>query len=194
MGAALLTSFGILACAALPRLDLNYRLPAKTQELGRAACLSVEDDRSSRESFGPGARREFGGPDASISLTISRGGGEGQTLGIYEVPALMREAFGRRLQQAGVRVLPDRRPGELEISFQLKTFHLDLVDRKWLFEMGYDARLLREGKVLTTQSIHGKGERLRIFGTKQAEDLLTEVFTDALNQFDAARLFRQAGL
>lgn len=192
-GAALLFAFGILACAALPRLNVNYRLPPRAQDLGPAVYLSVQDDRPNKETFRPGARKEFGGPEASISLTLKSGESE-QSLGIFEVPMLFREAFQRRLGQAGVSVRPERRAGEPEISILLKTFSLDLVDRKWLFEMSFDARLLRDGKLLTTQMINGKGERLKIYGLKQAEDVVTEVFTDTINQFDAARLFRQAGL
>jgi hypothetical protein len=193
--AVLLLSLGILSCSSIPRLNVSYQLPpGSAQRVGPPVFLSIHDDRANKETFGMGARRDFGGADASIILTIRSADGEGQSLGIFDLPVLLREAFQRRLTKAGLDIRPERRARDPEISILLKTFSLDLVDRKWLFEMSYDACLVREGRVLSTQTISGKGERMKIYGLKQADDMVTEVFTDTLNQFDGARLLRQAGL
>jgi len=71
---------------------------------------------------------------------------------------------------------------------------LDLVDRKWLFAMSFEARLIKEGRVLSSQTISGNAERLKIYGYGQADEVVTEVFTDTLNQFNPDRLLRLAGM
>jgi hypothetical protein len=193
--AVLLLSSGILSCSSIPRLNVSYELPpGSAQRVGTPVFLSVQDDRANKETFGMGARREFGAPEASISLTLRSGDGEGQSLGIIDIPMLLKEAFQRRIAKAGLDVLPEKRSRDPEITILLKTFSLDLVDRKWLFDMSYEAQLSKEGRVVSTQTITGKGERMKIYGYKQADDVVTEVFTDELNQFDAAKLLRQGGL
>ncbi len=193
--AFLLLSLGILSCSSIPRLNVSYQLPpGSAQRVGPAVFLSIHDDRANKETFGMGARREFGVPEVSITLTTRSGDGEGQNLGIFDLNMLLREAFRRRLEKAGLDVLPEKRSRDPEITILLRTFSLDLVGRKWLFEMSYEAQLSKEGRVVSTQTIGGKGERMKIYGYKQADDLVTEVFSDTLNQFDAARLLKQGGL
>lgn len=193
--AVLLLSSGILSCTSIPRLNVSYQLPSSSaQRVGPPVFLSVQDKRANQETFGMGARREFGGPEASITLTTRSGEGEGQNFGIVDIPLLLRETFQRRLEKAGLDVLPEKRSRDLEITILLRTFSLDLVGRKWLFEMSYEAQLSKDGRVVSTQTISGKGERMKIYGYKQADDVVTEVFTDTLNQFDAARLLKQGGL
>lgn len=183
----------VASCAAIPRLTVTYGLPARTGEYtGKTVFLAVQDGRQSRETMGSGAREHFGAP-VSLALAVRRGGEEGRALGVFDLPMLLEEAFKRRVEQAGLQVSSESRSADAEISILLKDFFLDLLGRKWRFVMAYEARLVRDGKVLSTQTISGNGERLKLYGHKQADEVVTEVFTDTLNQFDPQRLLRQAG-
>jgi hypothetical protein len=154
----------------------------------------VSDERSDKAIMGVGARNEFGGSSSVLSLAVARGEGGGVEIGIFDLSPFFKEAFRRRLESAGMHLTGDRKPGQVELTVAIQEFSLDLVDRKWLFRMGYEARLGKDGKALSTQKFSGNAERLKIFGRDQAEQLVGEVFTDMLNQMDVSRLFQQAGL
>jgi hypothetical protein len=76
----------------------------------------------------------------------------------------------------------------------LKEFKLDFGDRKWSSRMAYDAMLMRDGSVLSSQTVNGSAERIKIMGQTEAEKLLSELLTDTVNEMNVAALFRQAGL
>jgi hypothetical protein len=187
--------FGIMSCAAIPRLNVTYRLPTTPGKVQPTPVhLSVQDERQSDELMGRGARKDFGGIPVSMALNVKRGEEEVHGVGVFELPMLLKEGFARRIEQAGFDVSSERRSGQAEISILLKEFFLDLVDRKWRFAMAYEARLVKDGKVLSSQTISGSAERLKIFGHKQADEVVAEVFTDTLNQFNPGRLLQLAGM
>ncbi len=192
--AVLLLVLGIISCAAIPRLTITYGLPAKAGGYkGTPVFLTVQDQQQNREILGMGARRDFEGAPVSLAFAVKKGDEESQGIGVFELPMLLREAFKRRIEQAGFEVSSER-GAYPEISVLLKDFFLDLVDRKWRFSMAYEARLIKDGKVLASQTINGNGERLKVYGYKQADEVITDVFTDTLNQFNPERLLRQGGL
>jgi len=174
---------------------VTYRLPGKTTEAdSKAVFFTAVDERPTKDVMGSGAQREFGETQSVLSFAVAEGGGKGVEVGIFEVPVLVKEAFRRRLEQAGILILPDRGPGQIELCVAVRDFFLDLAERKWLFRMSYEARLLKDGKVLATQTISGNGERMKIFGKDQADEVVSEVFTDTLNQLNVGRLLDQARL
>jgi len=60
--------------------------------------------------------------------------------------------------------------------------------------MGFEALLMRDGSILSRQSVNGSAERIKIVGKSEAEKLLSELMTDTVNQMDVGALFKQAGL
>jgi hypothetical protein len=183
------------SCTALPYLRVVYRLPAKTDAwASRPVSFTVLDERPDKTILGAGAQNELGGSSSVLSLAVARGEGREVEIGIFDLSPFFREAFKKRLEYAGIQLSTDGKTGQLELRVAIQEFNLDLVDRKWLFRMGYEARLGKDGNVLSMQKFRGNAERLKIFGRDQAEQLVGEVFTDMLNQMDVSRLFQQAGL
>jgi len=80
------------------------------------------------------------------------------------------------------------------IEIDLKKFFLDLVDRKWVAEISYEARLIKNNKLLATETISGNAERFKMFPQSDAEKVLGEIFTDVVNKLDFGKLFQQAEL
>lgn len=183
------------ACTSLPYLNVTYRLPPRMDAVkGKMVCIDVEDARGVNAFLGAGAQNEFQDSPGSISLAVARGQGPEQKIGVYEVPLLVKEAFKRKLEEAGIEVITERRSGQVELSILLKDFLLDLVDRKWQFRMSCEVRLLRNGSILSWQRVSGQAERLKLIGREQADQVVGEVFTDTMNQLDVGRLFQQANL
>ena len=182
------------ACSPLPYLEVNYRLPLRSESLkGQKVSLDLEDARPGKDMIGRGARDDFGGFSGNMSLAVAREAGTGIRMGVYEAPSLFKEAFQKRLENAGAEVLSIKEKGVPDLTVVIQKFLLDLVDRRWMVQMAYEARLSKDGKVLARQIVSGEGERMKIMGRDQADVILGEVFTDLVNRVDLDRLFREAG-
>ena len=184
----------VLSCSSIPHLQLTYRLPREQGALaGKKAYLTVEDLRKDKQTLGPGARYEFEDPSGGISLSVAKGGGPGIRKGIYQPPALLKEAMESRLKHEGIDVVPETAT-PVQLSLLLKSFLLDRVERKWEVSISYEGRLLKEGKVLSSQIVSGEAERFELMGIEQAEVVIGDLFTDVVNRLDLTRLFRESGL
>ena len=186
--------FLVPCCSPIPHLQLTYRLPPAQKALaGKKLFVAVEDMRDDKNTLGKGARQDLENSAGDISLSVAKGAGPGIIKGIYQPPGLMKEALESRLKHEGVDVVPED-AASTGISVLLKSFLLDRTDRKWKVTIAYEARLMREGKVLSRQVVSGEGERFELVGTEQAGVLLGELFTDAMNKLDLNKLFQESGL
>jgi len=190
----LLVSLLMVSCASIPELQVLYKLPPPSKQLkGRLVALTVNDVRASKAVLGKGAEKEFKGFSGNISLSIGDYNKKEFKVGIFNVPDLMREAFKRKLENSGVKVLPEKTSGKLELMIVLREFSLDLEGREWVARMSYEARLIKGKATIATQIINGKAERYHLFGRDNADELMGEIFTDMVNAFGLSRLFKQAG-
>jgi len=183
----------MVSCAVIPELTINYRLPPESDELkGEKVYLVFEDIRESKDIMGRGARKDFKGFSGSISFSLARNKEDGFKIGSYDLRALCLKAFKSKLENLGVAVVSERKNSRSELVFVINEFYLDLVERKWIAKMGYEARLVKDGKICAKQMISGQAERLKIIGHAQADTVMGEIFTDIVNKLDVGKLFRQA--
>jgi hypothetical protein len=181
-------------CSPIPHLQLTYRLPPPQKALaGKKVFVAVEDMRTDKNTLGMGARRDLETSTGDISLAIAKGPDPGIIKGIYQPPALMKEALQSRLKYEGVDVVSED-TASTGIFIVIKSFFLDRKDRKWEANIAYEARLVSEGKVLSKQVVSGEAERFELVGTEQADVVLGELFTDAMNRLDLNKLFQESGL
>lgn len=193
---ALLLVLSILAsCTTILHLNVTYRLPAATEALkGKKVFLVLDDIRSNKDVIGPGARAAYQSVSENISLSLAGGSDSALKRGVYELPALFTKVFKRRLEQAGVMVVMSREDADVEMWILLEDFLLDLVGKTWKVKMAYEGRLVKDKRILSRQRVGGEAERLRLIGQKEADRMMGEFFTDAINRLDFARLFEQANL
>jgi hypothetical protein len=185
----------IISCASIPKLNVNYRLPPQSDRLrGKSVCLVVRDARTSKVFVGRGAQKDFQNFPGTIALTIFRKNEKGLAAGLYDPHTLVREGFRRKLENDGLEVASKKYFDGIELLIELKEFVLDLVERKWIVTMGYEAKLLKGGDVLATQMISGQAERMKLLGRGEAETAIGEIFTDMINRLDVLDLFEQARL
>jgi hypothetical protein len=183
-----------VACSKPSYIDIAYRLPPESLNLsGKAIGLRLEDLRADKEIFAGKAKKEYEFFTGLFSLSLQEGD-MNHIVGTYDLPALFREAFKRRIQQTGVEILDTADPDRPVITVYLKKFLLEGSGGKWLADISYEARLTRGEKTLATQSVSGKAERVKLIGLSGAEKVLGEIFTDSLNKFDIGKLFREAKL
>jgi len=189
----LLLLTAMFSCATIPHLNVEYRLPSKSDELkGKKVFLVFEDRRAGKDILGKGAQKDFKNFSGNISYSLAKGKEKGFKIGLYKVPSLFMEVFKVRLENLGIEVVSEGEKGETALVIVLEELLLDLIDRDWVVTMEYEARLLKDQKVLARQVITGQGERLKLVGRSQADVVMGEIFTDMINKLNVARLFQQA--
>ena len=185
----------ITSCATIPELKVTYQLPMRSEALkGKKVFLGFEDARKSKDLIGKGAQEQYRNFSGNITLFFTRGDEEGFKIGVYHIPALFKEVFKERLEYLGVVVVSEREESEIEMVIVLKDLLLDLVGRDWVVRMDYEAKLMKDGEFLGSQTVSGQGERLKVLGRREADKVMGEIFSDVVNRLDVPRLFQQAGL
>jgi hypothetical protein len=182
------------ACASKSYIDVKYRLPIASDDLkGKRVFLECRDIRSDKTIFGQNAKDDFKHFTGLFSLSVNQGQ-KPFVVGAFDLPSLFKEAFTRRLENSGLDVITQKEKTIPVLEIVIKEFRLDLVDRKWMAAIKYDARLLKGDLLLVTKTISGDAERVKIIGQGDAEKVLGEIFTEIVNQFNLGELLDQTSL
>ncbi len=190
----LLAVLGAAACATSNVLGVNYLLPAQPgASIGRSVAIAFEDARKDSAVLSPSARDELEGFTNVYALTVSKPGRSGELKGAYALGPLFTEILRYRLEDAGVRVVPSGAAADALFKFVLKDFRMDFGDRKWSATVAYEGRLLKNEALLSQQAVNGSAERMMWMKKADAEKVIGELVSDAVNQMDLASLFKQAG-
>ena len=192
-----LLAIGILtaACASSNVMNVQYQLPALAGgPIQRSVVIVFEDDRKSSAFLTRSAREELEGFSDVYALTVSRPGRGSELKGAYALGPLFTEILRYRLEDSGVKVVPSGANADAELNLVLKEFQLDFGDRKWSASVAYETRLLKNGTLLSMQAVTGSAERVMFMKKADAEKVVGELVSDAINQMDLTGLFKRAGL
>jgi len=74
------------------------------------------------------------------------------------------------------------------LIIKLNKFILDLEGRQWIAAISYDAEFIKNAETVV-RKFKGEGQKFRISGLNQAHMVVSEVFTDMINQLDIKSLF-----
>ncbi len=186
--AVMITGIMQVACAKKSYIYIDYRLPVASDDLkGQSVFLDCQDARASKAIFGKKAEDEFKHFTGLFSLVVYDGK-EPFVAGAFDLKSLFKEAFSRRLQYMGIEVITQQDKTTPVVEIIVREFGLDLVDRSWVANITYDARLLKDNKLLYTVTNSGDAERVKLLGLGGAEKVLGEIFTDIVNQLDIRKL------
>jgi hypothetical protein len=181
------------ACASKPFLKVQYQLPPSSTALAQErVSLTISDRRNDDAFLSSNAKKSLKNFNGTYSLVVLRDDGSGNLIGAYDFNSLWREIFKQRLQNEGVTVSAGEDSTNASLVIQIKVFKLDIVDRKWMLQMSYQAGLSRNNTILAKESVNGSAERLKVMGKSDAEKILGELVTDMVNKLDVAQLFRKA--
>ncbi len=182
----------IFACSSIPVLKVNYSLPPFSDDLrGREAFLEILDFRDPKVFLDKEAEKELENFPGNISFSIARHEEPGFKIGYYSPVSMFKEAIKRRLENEGLKILPQRSPDMPELQILLKRFLVQLVDRKWVVKMEYEAQLRKKEKKVASQTIIGQSERFKFVGRSQVDDAIEEIFSDMVNRLDTRMLFKE---
>ncbi len=185
----------VWACSSGSYIYLNYRLPAKSEGLeNKTVSIVFKDERTAKTLFSDSAAKEYKFFTGVFSLSLLEGKKKSVFLGTYELPSLFETAFTQRLHDLGITVASQKPNTDPVFEIVLKEFLIDLKERNWIAAIIYEIHLIRDSKVLATQNINGRAERLKVMGKRDAEKVLEDIFTETVNRLDIDKLFTDAGL
>ena len=181
------------ACASKPFLKVQYQLPSSSTALtGERLSLTISDRRNDDAFLSTNAKKSLKNFNGTYSLVVLRDDGSGNLIGAYDLDSLLKEIFKQRLENEGVQVIASADNADASLEIQIKEFKLDLVDRKWVLRMSYQAGLSKNRGLLAKESVNGSAERLKVMGKSDAEKILGELVTDMVNKLNVSKLFQQA--
>jgi hypothetical protein len=181
----------VLACATKSYINVNYQLPLSSYDLkGKKIFLEIKDMRSDIPIFGEKAKTKFKHFTGLFLFSLSEGEKKNYVVGAFDLPSLFKTAFSRRLENMGIEILTEPEITEPVIEIDLQKFFLDLVDRKWVAQISYEARLIKDNKLLARETISGDAERYKLLSQGDVEKVLGEIFTSLVNKLDFQKLFQ----
>jgi len=182
-------------CASTSYIEVTYQLPVTQANIGpKTVFLQVVDKRPQEAIAGPNTTGELKHFTGLFSLYIAPDGKAPELIGAFDLAALFEEAFKKRLELEGVTVLDTEAADKPSLEIQLKEFILDRDGKNWKASLAYKAVTSKAGRVLTNQTVSGGAERLKIVGTRDAEKLLGEIFSDMVNRLDPEKLLTHPDL
>lgn len=182
-------------CAGRFYLIVDYRLPPATDDLkGQVVRLNVSDVREDRYIFTPRAQLEFRDFKERYSLAWIMEDQSRILAGEHDLRELFAEAFTKRLERMGIEIAPPSQTKTPVFEVVLKTFKIDLQDRKWIANVSYNVNLSSDNQWIAHEKVTGTAERIKVIGRKGADTVISEIFTEILNRVDIVKLFEQAKL
>lgn len=182
-------------CASTSYIEVTYQLPSPAQAIGpKTVFLQVVDQRTTPTIAGPNAQKKLEYFTGLFSLYVANEGQKAELVGAFDLAQLFKEALKRRLESEGVTVLDKPNANQPNLEIQLQKFVLDRDGKNWKADLAYKAVTSKADRVLTNQNVSGSAERLKIVGTRDAEKLLGEIFSDMVNKLDPEKLFNHPDL
>jgi hypothetical protein len=191
----LTAAVALAGCASTDYLPVRYQLPQPSASLaGKQVALQVVDRRSGVDIFGPTMRQTFRHFTGNFALRVARGEERGTLLGPVDLTGLFRRALTERLAASEVRVVDATSLPAARMTVFLTRFVLDHDQTRWTAQVDYRVELSGADTRRATQNISATEEHLRLPGSRNAEQVLSEVFTATINRLDLVKLFADAGV
>ena len=178
---------GVLSsfCASKNFLTVNYQLPTESVDLpDNRVALRVKDIREDTRIVTQSAKKALKNFTGHFALIVAQKNQKDTLVGAFSLDSMVREIFYQRLKNAGVQVVTEEDLGVPMVEIVLKEFKLDLVNRKWVITMSYQANLIKENRVVGGETITGSAERLRVISGKNAELIIGELVSDVVNRLN----------
>jgi hypothetical protein len=172
-------------CASKNFLTVNYQLPTESVDLpDNRVALRVKDIREDTRIVTQSAKKALKNFTGHFALIVAQKNQKDTLVGAFSLNSMVREIFYQRLKNAGVQVVTEEDLGVPMVEIVLKEFKLDLVNRKWVITMSYQANLIKENRVVGGETITGSAERLRVISGKNAELIIGELVSDVVNRLN----------
>ena len=187
----LFIGMAISFCASKNFLAVNYQLPEEPKIPEEASVsLDFKDSREDPAIVTKSAKMALKDFSGNFTLIVFQENKDKRLVGAFSLNSMITQIFKHRLENAGIAVAPEGQSRETVVEIILKAFKLDLVGRKWVIKMSYQANRVRQGRFIAGETVTGSAERLRVVGSKDAEMVVGELITDVVNRLNLSELFK----
>ena len=177
-------------CASKNFIAVNYQLPEEPEITGETAVfIDFQDSREDKAIVTKSAKMALKDFSGNFTLIVQKNNHK-RLAGAFSLQSMITQIFKERLENAGVRAALEGQRRETVVEIILKAFKLDLVERKWVFNMTYQANLVRQNRFIAGETVTGSAERLRVLDNEYAEKLIGELITDVVNRLNLNELFK----
>lgn len=179
------------SCTSKNYLVVHYQLPSETLTVRETQIsLILKDQRVEQAVVTESAKKALKDFEGNFALIVASDNQNERLMGAFSLSSMMKTIFKQRFENAGIRVSPETESQPTAVEIIVKEFKLDLVKRKWVVQITYQANLLEQNRFVSGQTITGNAERLRVVGSKDAEKVIGELITDAVNRLNLDELFQ----
>lgn len=196
-GMALCTIFffwGIIACAPKPVLNIHYDVPASIKKMdGVKVSIVFIDQRSDIPFLDKGAKEQLNDFTGKFAL-LTDPDNKTEAGNFLDVSELFQKTLNKRLEAMGATISGNPDEADVTLTLIVKTFTLNFIDGSWKTRIAYEAKLLTGDDIRVREEISGSAERVKIIGTSDADKVLSELYTDVINQLNLENMFEKAGL
>jgi hypothetical protein len=177
-------------CASKNFIAVNYQLPEEPKITGETAVsIDFKDSREDPAIVTKSAKMALKDFSGNFTLVVQKNN-EKRLVGAFSLHSMITQIFKHRLENAGIGVATEGQRRETVVEIILKAFKLDLVERKWVINVTYQANLIRQNRFVAGETVSGSAERLRVVDNKYAERLIGELITDVVNRLNLNALFK----
>ncbi len=179
------------SCTSKNYLVVHYQLPSETLTVRETQIsLILKDQRVEQAVVTESAKKALKDFEGNFALIVASDNQNERLMGAFSLSSMMKTIFKQRFENAGIRVSQETESQPTAVEIIVKEFKLDLVKRKWVVQITYQANLLEQNRFVSGQTITGNAERLRVVGSKDAEKVIGELITDAVNRLNLDELFQ----
>lgn len=154
--------------------------------------ISLSDERLDREVIGEGAKPSVGSRVLGYVAfgVIYAAMPDQPTLKDRQDPVdIFNTAIAERLSKNGIALIRDHESDALTIDLLVRQFKLDFNFGKWTGEVGYVARVKKDGEIICEDKIYERATVFNLYGFGSGEKAINEAFNRAINRLDINSCF-----
>lgn len=154
--------------------------------------ISSSDERLNKEIIGDGAKSSVGTRVLGYVAfgVIYAAMPDQPTFKDQQDPVrIFKTAMSERLSKNGIILTNDKENDAITIDLLVRQFKLDFNFGKWTGEVGYVARINKNGEIVCENNIYEKATAFNLYGFGSGEKAISEAFNKAIDRFDVNSCF-----
>ena len=154
--------------------------------------ISSSDERLDKEVIGDGAKSSVGTRVLGYVAfgVIYAAMPDQPTFKDQQDPVrIFKTAMSERLSKNGIILTNDKENDAITIDLLVRQFKIDFNFGKWTGEVGYVARITKNGEIVCENNIYEKATAFNLYGFGSGEKAISEAFNKAIDRFDVNSCF-----
>lgn len=179
--------------ASTEGISINYTV--KKEQLispKEKVVISSSEDRLDKEIIGDGAKGTVGTRVLGYVAfgVIYAAMPDQPTLKDKQDPIrIFKTAMAERLSKNGITVVNKKDNETLAVDLLVRQFKIDFNFGKWTGEVGYVAKIKKNGEVVCQDDIYEKATAFNLYGFGSGEKAINEAFGKAIDKLDINSCF-----